>query len=295
VLRRPPRGPLAPSTHDVLREARLLRALAGTQARVPRVLAVCADDAVVGAPFYVMERVAGDVVTAALPAALDTPAQRARCAEELVDALVEIHAVDWRACGLDGFSRDPGGYLERQLRRFGGLWRHHRTRDVPAIEAVGAWLAEQLPGSGPATVVHGDYRLGNAIFAAGAPARLNAILDWEMATLGDPLMELGSTLSYWVQADDDGVMKASRRQPTHLPGMLTRDEVVEYYSRRTGLTIDNWTFYEVYGLFRLAAVLQQIYFRFHHGETTNPAFADFWQFVGYLDWRCREVIKKGAS
>jgi aminoglycoside phosphotransferase (APT) family kinase protein len=160
---------------------------------------------------------------------------------------------------------------------------------------VTGWLAANQPGEVKICLIHNDFRFDNLVLDGPETLDVVGVLDWEMATLGDPLMELGSTLSYWVQADDDGVMKASRRQPTHLPGMLTRDEVVEYYSRRTGLTIDNWTFYEVYGLFRLAAVLQQIYFRFHHGETTNPAFADFWQFVGYLDWRCREVIKKGAS
>src|SRR5919206_2923970 len=189
VVRRPPRPPLPPSAHDVLREARLLRAIRGTPARVPEVLAVCDDEAVIRAPFYVMERVHGDVITTAVPPALDIPAERRRIGEELIDALAEIHTVDWQAC-LEGFGK-PTGYLERQVRRFRGLWEHSRTREIESVERIGAWLQENLPESGPATIVHGDYRLGNTMFAPGAPARLVAIFDWELATIGDPLADVG--------------------------------------------------------------------------------------------------------
>src|SRR5580698_2853061 len=181
VLRRPPRGPLPPSAHDVLREARLLQALAPTPARVPAVLAVCDDDGVIGCPFYVMERIPGEVIVSSVPTTLDSPAERRRIGEQLIEALVEIHSVDWRAAGLEGFGK-PTGYLERQLRRFGGLWELNKTREIPAVERVGKWLAEHLPSSGQATIVHGDYRLGNTMYAASAPARLAAVLDWEMAT-----------------------------------------------------------------------------------------------------------------
>ena len=200
VLRRPPRGPLPPSAHDVLREARVLSALAG-RARVPAVLAVCDDESVIGAPFYVMERVEGHVITSSVPSVLDSPDDRRRIGEELVDALVEVHAVDWRDAGLEGFGK-PTGYLERQLRRFLGLWEHNRTRDIPAVESVGEWLKAHLPESGPATVVHGDYRLGNTMMAPDAPARLLAIFDWEMATIGDPLADVGYLCMMWPQADD---------------------------------------------------------------------------------------------
>src|ERR1700730_7965576 len=183
VLRRPPRPPLPPSAHDVLREARLLRALRDTPARVPVVLAVCEDPATIGCPFYVMERIDGEVIVADIPGALDTPAEHRRISEQLIDALVEIHAVDWRAVGLEGFGQQTG-YLERQLRRFVGLWEVNKTREIPAVERVGSWLAENMPSSGPATIVHGDYRLGNTIFAAHPPAHLEAVLDWEMATIG---------------------------------------------------------------------------------------------------------------
>src|SRR3954468_9360918 len=157
VLRRPPRPPIPLSANDMLREARVLRGLEG-RARVPRVLAVCEDPEVIGAPFYVMEEVVGHVVTTAMPHGMDTPDERRRTAHELIDALVEIHGVDWRDAGLEGFGK-PEGYLERQLRRFTGLWDHNKTREIPAVESVGEWLSDNLPESGPATIVHGDFRL----------------------------------------------------------------------------------------------------------------------------------------
>src|SRR5437764_11530868 len=163
VLRRPPRGPLPPSAHDVLREARLLRALEPTPVRAPKVLGVCDDPSVIGAPFYVMERLEGVVVSNDIPPELDTPAEHRRVSEELIDALVELHAVDWRAVGLEGFGK-PTGYLERQLRRFTGLWEHNRTRELPEVEEIAAWLQTNMPDSPPATIVHGDFRLGNAMF-----------------------------------------------------------------------------------------------------------------------------------
>ena len=169
VLRRPPRPPIPPSAHDVLREARLLRALEGTAARVPRVLAVCADADQIGAPFYLMEFVPGEVIVSQVPAPLDNPEERRSIGEQLIEALVEIHAVDWQAVGLEGFGK-PTGYLERQLRRFGGLWELNKTRELDTVETVGRWLAENLPESGRATIVHGDYRLGNTLFSQTPPA-----------------------------------------------------------------------------------------------------------------------------
>src|SRR3954470_10538880 len=169
VLRRPPRPPLPPSAHDVLREAFLLRSIGDTDVRVPKVLATCEDESVIGAPFYVMERVQGDVLTDALPDGLEP----ARIGDELIEALVEVHAADWRACGLEGYGK-PTGYLERQVRRFTGLWEHNATREIAAIDEVTRWLGSHLPESGPATIVHGDYRLGNVMFTGD---RLSAIFD----------------------------------------------------------------------------------------------------------------------
>ena len=229
VLRRPPRPPLPPSAHDVLREARLLRALANTPARVPAVLAVGDDESVIGCPFYVMELIDGEVIVTEIPDQLDTPAQRARIADELIDALVEIHAVDWSAAGLDGFGK-PTGYLQRQLRRFGGLWELNKTREIPAVERVGAWLAENMPESGAATIVHGDFRLGNTIFAPAAPARLTGVLDWEMATIGDPLADVGYLCMMWTErGDPEKGLREALGAVTRREGFPTREQLIARY------------------------------------------------------------------
>jgi len=295
VLRRPPRGPLAPSTHDVLREARLLGALADTAARVPRVLAACADEAVIGAPFYLMERVAGEAVTTALPAALDTPAERRRVGMQLVDALAETHAVDWRACGLDGFTRDPGGYLARQLCRFGGLWEQHRTRDVAAVERVGAWLGEHLPRSGPATIVHGDYRLGNAMFATHAPARLTAILDWEMAAIGDPLADVGYLCAVWVQRDDPPLGMFELSGVTRGEGFPTREELVARYESAGGRRVGDIRWYRVLALWKAAIFMEGNLRRALAGSSDDPWARGFGDGVVQLAERARELTLAGSS
>jgi len=295
ILRRPPAGHKAASAHDMRREFRVQAALQPVYPYVPTVRAFCDDASIIGGDFYVMDRLDGLILRRDLPEGMAlTPEQARKLSTALVDRLADLHEVDIEAAGLTDLGKGAG-YVERQVRGWTERYRKARTDNVTDFVEVTDWLAANQPGEVKICLIHNDFRLDNLVLAGPDTLDVVGVLDWEMATLGDPLMELGSTLSYWVQADDDDVMKASRRQPTHVPGMLTRKEVVEYYSQRTGLKIDNWTFYEVYGLFRLAAVLQQIYYRYHHGETTNPAFADFWQFVGYLDWRCREVIKKGQS
>jgi aminoglycoside phosphotransferase (APT) family kinase protein len=291
VLRRPPRGPLPPSAHDVLREARLLRALAATAARVPRVLAVGDDEAVIGAPFYVMEHVAGEVVSDAVPPALDTPQQRRRMGEELIDALVEVHDVDWRARDLTGFGRDPDGYLARQLRRFGGLWEQLRTREIEAVEEVGAWLAEHLPRSGPATIVHGDYRLGNTMMAPAAPARLVAIFDWEMATIGDPLADLGYLCALWVQRDDPPLPALFEFGGiTRRDGFPTRDELVERYERRSGRAMTDIRWYRTLALWKASVFMEGNYRRAISGSTDDPWLKGFGDGVVGLAERARELM-----
>jgi aminoglycoside phosphotransferase (APT) family kinase protein len=270
ILRRPPRPPLPPSAHDVLREARLLRALEGTPVRVPRVLAVNDDEGVIGAPFYVMEVVAGSVVTTAVPPALDTEAERRRMGDELIDALAEIHAADWRACGLEGFGR-PTGYLERQLRRFGGLWEHNKTRELPTLERVTAWLAEKLPASREATIVHGDYRLGNVMFAPEAPARLVAVFDWELATIGDPLADVGYLVATWAQAGDPE-FEVALHDATRRPGFPTRDELIARYEAVTGRSMSDLRWYTTLALWKSAIFLEGSYKRRLAGTADDPFF-----------------------
>jgi aminoglycoside phosphotransferase (APT) family kinase protein len=279
VLRRPPRPPLPPSAHDVLREALLLRALAGTNVRAPRVLATCDDDAVTGAPFYVMERVEGDVITTELPAGIEG----GRVGEQLVDALVEVHAADWRACGLEGYGR-PTGYLARQLRRFAGLWEHNRTRELPLLDEVTAWLGEHRPESGPATVVHGDYRLGNVMFTGD---RLSAIFDWELATIGDPLADVGYLVATWAQAGDPEGMVTSLGAVTRAPGFPTREQLVDRYEERSGRSISDLRWYTTLALWKSAIFLEGSFKRRLAGTTDDPFFDRLEQGVPELAERAR--------
>jgi aminoglycoside phosphotransferase (APT) family kinase protein len=275
VLRRPPRPPIPPSANDMLREARVLGALAG-RARVPAVLAVCEDEAVLGAPFYLMEMVAGHVVTSAMPDVLDTPEERRRTADDLIDALVEVHGVDWRAAGLEGFGK-PEGYLERQLRRFLGLWDHNKTREIPAVEVVGEWLKANLPDSPAATIVHGDYRLGNVLLAPAAPARIAAILDWEMSTIGDPLADLGYFCTLYVERDDPSLGKFELSGVTRQEGWPTRAELVARYEERSGRSMTDIRWYQTLALWKSIVFMEGNYRRASSGMSDDPylkAFGD---------------------
>jgi aminoglycoside phosphotransferase (APT) family kinase protein len=275
VLRRPPRPPLPPSAHDVLREARLLRALRDTPARVPEVLAVCSDPDTIGAPFYVMERVPGEVIVSSIPAPLDTPVQRRQIGEQLIEALVEIHAVDWRAAGLEDFGK-PTGYLERQLRRFTGLWELNKTREIAAVESVGAWLAEHMPSSGAATIVHGDFRLGNTIYAADAPAKLEAVLDWEMATIGDPLADIGYLCMMWSEAGDPtSGLRAHLGNVTKAEGFPTRAGMIELYEQRSGRSMSDIRWYTTLALWKSVVFMEGNYKRAIAGTTDDPYLRQF--------------------
>ena len=292
VLRRPPRGPLPPSAHDVLREARLMRALGPTPVRTPRVLAVCDDELVIGAPFYVMEEMHGDVITSAMPAPLDNPDQRRLVADELVTALVELHDVDWTVLGLDGFGK-PTGYLERQLRRFNGLWEHNKTREIPEFEEVGAWLAANMPASPPATIVHGDYRLGNTMIGHGAPARLIAIFDWEMATIGDPLADVGYMMMNWTEAGDPQNAKFNLQRVTAQPGFPTRRELVALYEQRSGRAVAALDWYVALAFWKAVVFMEGNYKRAISGSTDDPYLKSFGDGVLELARRALEVTRDG--
>jgi len=271
VLRRPPRPPLPPSAHDVLREARLLRAVEGREVRTPRVLATCDDEAVIGAPFYVMEKVQGDVVTSELPARLDTPPERRRIADELIDALVEIHRVPWEHCGLEGYGK-PTGYLERQLRRFAGLWEHNRTRELPVLDRVTEWLHEHRPESPRATIVHGDYRLGNVMLGPGDRAEVVAIFDWELSTIGDPLADLGYFTATYAEPGDEAGTLFQLGSVTTLEGFPTRAELIARYEELSGRSMSAVHWYEALALWKSAVFLEGSYKRLLEGTTDDPFF-----------------------
>jgi aminoglycoside phosphotransferase (APT) family kinase protein len=271
VLRRPPRPPLPPGAHDVLREGRLLRALQRTAVPVPRVISICEELDVIGAPFVLMELVEGHVLERALPPALDQPGQRQLIAEAFVDALVAVHEVDVEATGLDWLGR-PSGYLERQLRRFAGSWEVNRTRELPAMAELERLLREGLPDSAETTLVHGDMRLGNAIFAPRAPARVAALLDWEMATLGDPLADLGYLCAAWTDARALPPPMFHLSTITGSHGFPTRDELVARYEEHSGRNVTNLSWYTALALWKSAVFMEGNYRRAVYGMS-DDAFA----------------------
>jgi aminoglycoside phosphotransferase (APT) family kinase protein len=291
VLRRPPRPPIPPSANDMLREARVLRGLEG-RARTPRVLAVCEDEVVIGAPFYVMEKVDGVVVTGEVPAALDTLEDRRRMGEELIDALVEIHAIDWRAAGLEGFGK-PEGYLERQLRRFLGLWEHNRTREIAAVESVAEWLKANLPQSPPATIVHGDYRLGNTMMSGEPPARVVAVLDWEMSTIGDPLADLGYLCTLWVDRDDPPLGMFELSAVTRQDGFPLKAELVARYEERSGRSMTDIRWYQTLALWKSIVFMEGNFKRAQAGMTDDPYLKAFGDGVVQLAERAEALAHGG--
>lgn len=294
ILRRGPAGTKAKGAHDMGREFKVQSALKPVFPYVPAMHAFCDDEAVIGTEFYVMDRLKGIIPRAHMPRELSlTPEITREICLSVVDKLVELHQVDYQQAGLESIGKGDG-YCRRQIDGWTGRYQKAKTWNVPSFKKVMAWLDQNCPEDIATCVIHNDYRFDNVVLNPEQPAEVIGVLDWEMATLGDPLMDLGNSLAYWVQADDDFLIKAMRRQPTHLPGMLTRQEVVDYYLEKSGLRPSNWTFYEVYGLFRLAVILQQIYYRYHHKQTRNPAFKNFWLLVNYLNWRCRRLIKKAA-
>jgi aminoglycoside phosphotransferase (APT) family kinase protein len=292
ILRRPPAGTKARSAHDMSREYTVQKALKPAYPTVPAMVALCQDPAVIGTDFYVMERIEGLIPRARMPKGLDLDAARTRqLCLGFFDKLVELHSVDAAAVGLSSLGKGPG-YPKRQIEGWSDRYEKARTWNVASFRYVRDWLRDHTPPDAATCVIHNDFRLDNVVLDPGEPTRIIGVLDWEMATLGDPLMDLGNTLAYWVHSDDDWFRRSTRRQPTHLPGMLRREEVVEYYLDRMKLKPANWTFYEVYGLFRLAVIVQQIYYRYHHKQTRNPAFKRFWLLTNYLGWRCERLIKQ---
>ncbi len=273
ILRRPPRGDLPPTAFDVRREYRVMRALHdhGAPVPVPRPIDLCTDTEVIGANFYLMEPVDGHVVRGEVPAPLDTAAERARMGEALADTLVALHEVDYEAVGLGDFGK-PDGYLSRQLRRMNQLWELARFREIPDLEEVGAWLADNVPESRRSSIVHGDYKLDNVIFAPAAPATLIAVVDWEMSTLGDPLADLGWLLYFWFEAGDErfGLSVAT---VTDEEGFPSRRELLERYAKATGADVDQILWYVALAGWKIAIIMEGSYARFLGGITDHPQFA----------------------
>ena len=282
VLRRPPFGNVVKSAHDMGREYRILAALAPVFRLAPRPLLLCEDDAVLGAPFYLMERRRGVVIRRELPPELDGhPEPIGRLCASMVNTLADLHAVDYQAIGLEDFGR-PQGYIERQVVGWTKRYEAAATDDVPGMIAVARWLVAHMPTERGSAVIHNDFKFDNVMLAPHDPTRLVAVLDWEMATIGDPLMDLGASLAYWIEAGDPEPLRAVAMGPTYAPGMWTRRQFAEAYARRTGQQLDGMAFYYIFGLFKLAVIGQQIYARYVRGHTRDERFASMNRMVAVL-------------
>jgi aminoglycoside phosphotransferase (APT) family kinase protein len=288
VLRRPPFGSKVKSAHDMGREVAVLSKLAPVFERAPKVLAYEPTGDVLGAPFYLMERRRGVILRGKLPDGVDAN----RACELLVDTLVDLHAVDFRAAGLGELGK-PAGYVERQVRGWSERYTGSQTDDIAAITGVVAWLDAHKPPESGEALIHNDFKFDNVIFDPGF-TRVTGVLDWELATIGDPLMDLGGSLSYWVQADDGPVFQAPVFGVTSKPGMWKRTDVARRYFERSGRRTDDLVFYYAFGLFKTAVILQQIYYRYAKGLTQDPRFAPFIHVVRALAEQASGAIARGT-
>jgi aminoglycoside phosphotransferase (APT) family kinase protein len=291
ILRRPPTGQKAASAHDMGREFRIQSALAPYFPYVATMVGFCQDDAVIGSDFYVMEKLDGTILRRDLPWDL-TPADVSSLCGNALDVLIALHSVDTDASPELAELGRGDGYVARQVAGWTDRFAKARTDDTGDWSGITAWLDEHQPADVAQRLIHNDFRFDNIVLADDDPMRVVGVLDWEMATVGDPLMDLGGSMSYWVEPGDDEFFQQFRRQPTTAPGMWTRAEVVDHYCERMGfeMTPERWLFYEVFGLFRLAVIAQQIWYRYFHGQTTNEAYAVFGPAVGYLERRCRTLL-----
>ena len=283
VLRRPPLGPLPPKAHDMGRESKLLKKLHEAFPLAPKPYFFCEDESIVGAPFYVMERREGVIVDASFPEGVEpTDELRRGISRMVVDTFVELHAVDWQKAGLGELGR-PEGFLERQVKGWIGRYDKAKTEEIEEVEPLTEWISRDIPESQPATIVHNDYKLNNLLLNPEDLTEVRAVLDWEMTTIGDPLFDLAVSLSYWVEAGDSQELKEVLPTVASTPGFMTRREFIDRYAEQSGRDLSNIHWYVVFGYFKLAVILQQIYARWHSGQTKDERFADF-------DERVRNVI-----
>jgi aminoglycoside phosphotransferase (APT) family kinase protein len=291
ILRCAPKGTKAKGAHDMAREFNIMQCLKPVFSVVPSMYAYSDDTTIIGKEFYLMEKLTGIIPRANLPKGLVLNEQETRqLCKNVLDKLIDLHQIDIHSSGLATFGKGEG-YVQRQIEGWCNRYEKVKTWNVPSATYIKDYLKQNMPKTERHCFIHNDFRFDNVVLNPHNPLEVIGVLDWELATVGDPLMDLGSSLAYWTEANDDAIMRSLRRQPTHLKGMFTREEVVDYYLEKMNFPKEDFTFYEVYGLFRLMAIIQQIYYRYHHKQTTNAAFKNFWLMVHYLNWRCKRRIK----
>jgi aminoglycoside phosphotransferase (APT) family kinase protein len=294
VLRRPPFGSKVKSAHDMGREFRVLSKLHPAFSLAPEVLMYGDDESVLGAPFYLMEPIHGVIIRRTLPQGFPFTEEAARrLSESFIDNLARLHALDYAAIGLGDVGK-PEGYLARQVRGWIERYSGSQTHDLPEVARISAWLRERMPASGAATLIHNDYKYDNVVLDPADITRIIGVLDWEMATIGDPLTDLGTTLAYWVDAQDPEELQRMRWCPSNDPGSLTRTQLLERYARTTGRDVSRMVFYLAFARFKIAVIVQQIYFRYHQGLTKDARFAAMPDLVKTLLRASLRGIENGA-
>jgi aminoglycoside phosphotransferase (APT) family kinase protein len=275
VLRRPPFGPVPPKAHDMERESGLLRKISPVFPLAPMPYFFCNDLSILGVPFYMMERRKGVVVNDSFPHGV-TPAQElcGQISQTVVETLAQIHAINWQAAGLSEFGH-PDGFLSRQVKGWIERYFRAQTDDIPQVETLTRWLAEHVPQSPAATLIHNDFKLNNMLLDANDLTRATAVLDWEMTTIGDPLFDLATTLSYWVNADDPEELRTILPTVTTMPGFIRREDFMEIYAQKSGRDLSSLDFYMIFAYFKLAVIIQQIYVRWKRGQTRDERFGAF--------------------
>ncbi len=298
VLRKPPLGTKPKSGHDMGREFRVLKALQPVFPYCPKPIAFCDDESVLGSPFYLMEQIQGIIIRREYSETLAIGPEQVRQQHvTLFDVFEELHSVDYEAIGLGDLGR-PEGYCQRQVEGWSKRYVAAKTPDAPSYEKVMQWFHEKLPtalqqnGGERACLVHNDYKMDNVIWDPEDPTRIIGVLDWEMTTLGHPLMDLGNSLGYWVQKDDPQFMQDIRSMATNIAGALTRQEIVDRYAQNSGIPINHFEFFHAFGLFRLAVIAQQIYYRFHHGQTQDQRFQRLIRSVVNLEQASLSIIEQ---
>jgi aminoglycoside phosphotransferase (APT) family kinase protein len=291
VIRRPPFGTKAKSAHSMIREYRIMNTLKPVYPSVPDTLYYTDDESIIGSEFYVMRKVEGQVIKDTIPPGWQfTPDDTRRFCRGFWKKLIELHQVDYIAAGLGNFGQ-PEGYATRQVLGWNGRYERAITPDVGEFADVRDWLVKHIPAdSGRYSVLHGDFRIDNVILDNDDPCNVRAVLDWEICALGDPLMDLGNALAYWTEADDPDYLKTLVIQPSGAPGMLSRQEILDFYQRKTGIDTSDFTFYLTLGYWRNTVILQQIYYRYFHGQTQDERFRYFGKFVQHLGEHCQRMI-----